>query len=90
MTLACDCCFGNRAVLRRLQNQVSEAVRTPIVLLGQHVRVDRQRDEARCYLHGNEHAPQGWYAKAGRVIKLSKPFRMPTGNLIRMSAPRGF
>ena len=31
---------------------------------------------ARCYLHGNEFAPQGWYAKSDRVIKLSKPFRM--------------
>lgn len=30
---------------------------------------------ARCYLHGNEFAPQGWYAKSDRVIKLSKPFR---------------
>jgi Calcineurin-like phosphoesterase len=34
---------------------------------------------ARCYLHGNEYAPQGWYAKSDRTIKLSKPFRMPTG-----------
>ena len=31
---------------------------------------------ARCYLHGNEFAPQGWYVKSDRVIKLSKPFRM--------------
>jgi hypothetical protein len=28
-----------------------------------------------CYLHTNTHAPQGWYAKAERVIKLGKPFR---------------
>ena len=34
---------------------------------------------ARCYLHGNEYAPQGWYAKVDRVIKLSKPFKMPIG-----------
>jgi len=33
---------------------------------------------AQCYLHGNDYAPQGWYPKAGRVIKLSKPFQMPT------------
>ena len=33
---------------------------------------------ARCYLHGNEYAPQGWYAKVERVIKLSKTFRMPS------------
>jgi hypothetical protein len=34
---------------------------------------------AHCYLHGNDYAPQGWYAKVDRVIKLSKPFKMPTG-----------
>ena len=33
---------------------------------------------ARCYLHGNEYAPQGWYAKVDRVIKLSKPFKRPS------------
>ncbi len=38
---------------------------------------------AQCYLHGNEYAPQGWYAKVGRVIKLSKPFRMPAENVVR-------
>jgi hypothetical protein len=30
---------------------------------------------ARCYLHGNEFAPQGWYANADRTIKISKPFK---------------
>jgi len=34
---------------------------------------------ARCYLHGNEYAPQGWYAKVDRVSKLSKRFKMPIG-----------
>lgn len=29
-----------------------------------------------CYLHTNTHAPQGWYAKAERTIRLGKPFRM--------------
>jgi hypothetical protein len=29
----------------------------------------------RCYLHGDEFAPQGWYTKSDRVIKLSKAFR---------------
>lgn len=29
-----------------------------------------------CYLHTNTHAPQGWYPKAERMIKLGKPFRM--------------
>ena len=31
---------------------------------------------ARCYLHGDEYAPHGWYAKFDQVIRLSKPFRM--------------
>ena len=34
---------------------------------------------ARCYLHSDEYAPQGWYDKVERVIKLSKRFRMPRG-----------
>jgi hypothetical protein len=31
---------------------------------------------ARCYLHSNDYAPQGWYPKNDRVIRLSRPFRM--------------
>jgi len=31
---------------------------------------------ARCYLHGNEFAPQGWYSRVERVIKLSRAFTM--------------
>jgi hypothetical protein len=38
----------------------------------------------RCYLHGDEYAPQGWYPPygvrhepLGPDIKLSKPFQMP-------------
>jgi hypothetical protein len=31
---------------------------------------------ARCYLHGNEFAAQGWYDKSERTIKLSQPFKM--------------
>jgi hypothetical protein len=34
---------------------------------------------ARCYLHGNEFAAQGWYVKNDRLIKLSKPFKMSPG-----------
>ena len=30
---------------------------------------------AQCYLHEDEYAPQGWYAKVSRGIKLSKPFK---------------
>ena len=33
---------------------------------------------AQCYLHGNEYAPEGWYAKNDRVIKLPRPFRKPS------------
>jgi hypothetical protein len=33
--------------------------------------------KAQCYLHDDHYAPQGWYDKVGRVIKLSRPFRMP-------------
>jgi hypothetical protein len=31
---------------------------------------------ARCYLHTSAYAPQGWYPKNDRAIKLSKPFKM--------------
>jgi hypothetical protein len=34
---------------------------------------------AQCYLHGDEYAPQGWYDKVRRVIKLPRPFRMRSG-----------
>jgi hypothetical protein len=33
--------------------------------------------KAQCYLHADNFAPQGWYDKAGRTIKLPKPFKMP-------------
>jgi hypothetical protein len=33
--------------------------------------------KAQCYLHADGYAPQGWYDKVGRTIKLPKPFRMP-------------
>lgn len=32
---------------------------------------------AQCYLHTSDYAPQGWYPKFDRVIKLSKQFKMP-------------
>jgi hypothetical protein len=31
---------------------------------------------ARCYLHDNNYAPQGWHVKSDRTIKLSMPFKM--------------
>jgi hypothetical protein len=30
-----------------------------------------------CYMHTSEHAPQGWYDKVERSLKLSMPFRGP-------------
>ncbi len=46
---------------------------------------------AQCYLHGNEFAPQGWYAKRDKVIRLSRPFRMPSQQLgqplVRIKSP---
>jgi hypothetical protein len=38
-------------------------------------------DMSGAYLHGNEYAPQGRYAKVERVIKLSKSFTAPSGRL---------
>src|SRR5690349_14480313 len=32
--------------------------------------------KAQCYLHSDKFAPQGWYDKVGRTIKLPMPFRM--------------
>jgi hypothetical protein len=32
---------------------------------------------AQCYMHASDYAPQGWYPKFDRVIKLSKPFKLP-------------
>jgi hypothetical protein len=29
-----------------------------------------------CYLHTSQHAPQGWYARAERVLQLGREFRM--------------
>jgi len=33
------------------------------------------RVRVQCYLHTSHYAPQGWYAKAERVIRLGRPFR---------------
>lgn len=30
--------------------------------------------QIRCYLHTDDYAPQGWYEKATRTLKLSRPF----------------
>ena len=35
---------------------------------------------AQCYLHTSDYAPQGWYSKFDRVIKLSKQFKMRSVN----------
>jgi hypothetical protein len=33
--------------------------------------------KAQCYMHTSDYAPQGWYPKFDRVIKLTKPFKLP-------------
>ncbi|HEV8443437.1 MAG TPA: hypothetical protein VGQ27_08145 [Steroidobacteraceae bacterium] len=43
---------------------------------------------ARCYLHGSEYAPQGWYDKVSRVIKLPRAFVMPVNSTHRGAQPR--
>jgi hypothetical protein len=40
-----------------------------------------QQMSAQCYLHTSDFAPQGWYPKFDRVIKLSKAFRAPSGKI---------
>ena len=37
---------------------------------------------ARCYLHGDEFAPQGWYTKVERLFQLSRPFRAPASTAL--------
>jgi hypothetical protein len=37
---------------------------------------------AQCYLHTSDFAPQGWFPKFDRVIKLTKPFRMPARSAV--------
>jgi hypothetical protein len=34
---------------------------------------------AQCYLHSSDYAPQGWFSKFDRVLKLSKAFKTPSG-----------
>jgi hypothetical protein len=36
---------------------------------------DSNEVTAQCYLHSNDFAPQGWYDKFDRTIRLSRPFR---------------
>jgi hypothetical protein len=42
---------------------------------------------AQCYLHTSDYAPQGWFPKFDRTIKLSKAFKMPSGT-VAASIPR--
>ena len=37
---------------------------------------------AQCYLHTSDCAPQGWFPKFDRVIKITKPFRMPARSAV--------
>jgi hypothetical protein len=34
--------------------------------------------KARCYLHADGYAPQGWYGESERTLELSAPFRFPS------------
>lgn len=34
------------------------------------------RVRVQCYLHTSQHAPQGWYAKAEKTIRISRPFQL--------------
>jgi hypothetical protein len=45
---------------------------------------DSNEVSARCYFHSSDYAPQGWYNKFDRTIKLSKAFKMPSGPLARI------
>lgn len=42
-----------------------------------------ESDEVRvqCYLHTSEYAPQGWYPKVERILKINKPFQSPSAEL---------
>jgi hypothetical protein len=36
---------------------------------------------AKCYLHGSDYAPQGWFPQYDRVIRLPRPFSLPAAPL---------
>ena len=70
--------FANICALTR--HHVNSAVRQKV---GSGVPMSRlltfapgsDKVRIRCYLHTDDYAPQGWYEKAERVIKLRHPFR---------------
>jgi len=37
-------------------------------------REGSRKVRVQCYMHTNEFLPQGWYAQAERILKLSRPF----------------
>lgn len=61
--------FLNVAALTQYHVSIST---TPMSRL---LTFDRNRLRIQCYLHTNDHAPQGWYAKAERNLSLHKVFR---------------
>lgn len=46
--------------------------------MSRHWQIDGDEVVVRCYLHTDQHAPQGWYEPAERQLKLAKPFRWST------------
>jgi len=65
--------FVNVAALTRYHTMVSAPMSRLLTFTDGSDRVRIQ-----CYLHTSQHAPQGWYPKAERVIKLTRPFEMPS------------
>jgi hypothetical protein len=43
--------------------------------MSRHWQIDGSDVLVRCYLHTDQHAPQGWYAPAERRLELTKEFR---------------
>lgn len=60
--------FVNVSALSRHHGQRNVPMSRLMTLKGNQVRVQ-------CYMHTGQYAPQGWYAKAERTLKLPKAFR---------------
>jgi len=50
-------------------------VSTTTVPMSRHWDIAGNQMKVRCYLHTSQHAPQGWYEPAARVLPLNKEFR---------------
>lgn len=69
--------FANCAALTRHHGHKPR----PLYPMSRVVGFDAGRSEAtiRCYLHTDDHAPQGWYPPAERTVPLRTAFRPPPG-----------